>query len=546
MRKLGLVIVGAAIVAVVVAGGLYYGLAVYPKQRFQAALDQSLRQLPADYVASYKTADYSLSDNRATLTGVSIKHEGAQSFDVSIDEIALEKPALDLMASWSKAAANPTALAPDQALPVVAAIDVRGLAVHAKLAAVTKDGTQPVQNLDATIEHAHVDGARLYPWALLHPDIPPFGEALAALQAAGPQPKPGDFLPLLRIEASLVLGFGYDGYTIDNVQETVKVEPAGATPAMSWVYNLHRITSAGIDRGVVKDARFEGGTIDFSAAIPVAVAGAAPRAVPIAGTFGIDHLSLAETNARAPLGQIIAGEPLAATMLDGLAIGRIEYGGLTLKLANTPTPIALGSIALSDIAFLHGMPVSGRFAWDGVRLSRTLPNPQFAAILTGLGLDTLTISLEASYRWDVEQKRMAIRDTTLKIDELGALDLSSDLADVAFAQGQPLLAHALLHYHDATLTERTFRLAAAPSHTDPAAFRQQLITTIRQEAAGYSDNPAMAAIYDAAMAFLNAPGSLTIELSPPSPVSLVALRSASALPPPQLQSLIGLSVMAGP
>ena len=257
-------------------------------------------------------------------------------------------------------------------------------------------------------------------------------------------------------------------------------------------------------------------------------------------------MSLTGIDARGPLGQIIAGEALAATMLDGLAIGRIEYGGLTLKLANTPMPIALGSIALSDLAFSHGMPVSGRFAWDGVRLSRTLvPNHVFAGMLDQMGIDTLTLSLGASYRWDLDQKRIAIRDTSLKIDELGTLDLASDLSDVEFAQGQPLLAHALLHYHDATLTERAFRLAAAQHGTDPAAYRQQLIASIRQEGAGFGDNPAMAAIYEAAVAFLTTPGSLTIELSPPSPVPLVVLRGASTLPP-QLQSLIGLSVTAGP
>lgn len=111
--------------------------------------------------------------------------------------------------------------------------------------------------------------------------------------------------------------------------------------------------------------------------------------------------------------------------------------------------------------------------------------------------------------------------------------------------GQPRLAHVLLHYRDATLTEQVLHLVAAQSGADPAALRQQMIAALKQQGATFGDPPA-GAISEAAIAFLTTPGSLTIEPRPPSPVPLMILRTAAALPAAQLQSLIGLSVSASP
>jgi hypothetical protein len=538
MRKVAFGIVGA----IIAAGALYYGLAIYPQQRFQAALDQALRQIPAEYVTSYKTARYSWFDNRATLTGVAVQSKGPQSFDVAIDEVVLNKPSLDLVAAWSKAAANPAALTPDQALQVVDAVDVRGLAAHGQFAVTTKDGAAGVETVTVTAESTHVDGVRIYPWALLHAGIPSFGEAEAALAAAGPTPKLDAFLPMLHFEASLLLGFGYDGHTLNNLQETVKLEPVGSNPGMDLSYGFRRVSGGAFDRGIMKDGSLEGMTATYMMALPAQQGGT------IAGTGTVDRVTMAGLDARKPLGQVLAGEEPAASMLDGLTLGRIEYDGMSILPAGATAPIALGSFALSDIAFSQGMPVSGRFAWDGLHLARAqISNPQFSFLMNKLGLDTLTVSIGASYKWDLDQKRIAIRDTTLKIDELGALDLQTDLSDIAAGDAwasQIRLAHALLHYHDATLTERAFRLAAAGA--DPAAFRQQTIATIEQQRANLGDNPERIAMSKAIVAFLTAPGSLTIELSPPSPVPFTTLRTAGTLPPPQLLSLIGLSVTSSP
>src|SRR5262249_47589885 len=110
-----------------------------------------------------------------------------------------------------------------------------------------------------------------------------------------------------------------------------------------------------------------------------------------------------------------------------------------------------------------------------------------------------------------------------KVDELGALALSLDAANLTPATAaamQGKLAHAKLSYADASLAERVLRAGATQMGTDPAALRAQLIDTVQQQAAALGPSPAIAEASKAIVTFLGAPKSLTVELSPASPVDL--------------------------
>ena len=123
MRK---ILIGIAVAAVAGAGAVYYGLAVYPQQRFRAELDEAIQRLPAGYTASYTGADYAVAASRATVTGVKLSHAAPDAFELTIDEIAIVKPALDFGKKWAEAAANPAALTPEQALPLGDSVSARG------------------------------------------------------------------------------------------------------------------------------------------------------------------------------------------------------------------------------------------------------------------------------------------------------------------------------------------------------------------------------------------------------------------------------------
>jgi hypothetical protein len=210
--------------------------------------------------------------------------------------------------------------------------------------------------------------------------------------------------------------------------------------------------------------------------------------------------------------------------------------------------VPVGTLSISKIGFAKGVPVSGDLSYAGLQLSKAvMSNPQARDAFEQLGLDTVTVSLGFSYQWDLEQKRMALRNVALKIDELGALNLSADLADMTPGDGwqtRGSFAHALLRYDDASLTDRAIKVFALQTNTDDTAVRQQITAMIDMRATALGDTPAIAAVADALKTFLGAPHSLTIELAPAAPVAFSTLQGARTMQPADIATLIGLKVDA--
>jgi hypothetical protein len=510
------------VVLVVAAGaGGYYGwtrLHDYSGEQFRAGLDQWIGTLPPTYSMTYKTAEYNIATDTATLGGVALKGTGAQAFDVAIDEIEVSKPSADFAAAWSQAAANPAALAPEKALPVAGSIAVKGTTIHFGTAS-------------GTVAAAKLEGLRLYPWALLHSGVPSFADVQAAMIKRSDPPQLADILPLLRFEASILLGIGYDGYTVEDTRMTGTMPATPQMPATDVTYTIHKVSGSRYERGNRGDGQAEGVTI----------------AAPSMGTLTFDRVSMSDMKFEQPLAQLLAGDALAPEMLDGLAVGRIEYAGMHVKTPDGKE-VPVGTFAISKIGFAHGVPISGELSYAGLKLSKdAMTDARAKEAFDKLGLDTLTVSLGLSYQWDLEQKRMALHGLTLKIDELGALNLSADLSDMTPGEGwqtRGSLFHARLRYDDASLADRAFKAAASLANTDPAALRQQAIAIVDMRAAALGDSPAVAAVVAAVKTFLADPHSLTIELAPPAPVAFSALKAASTLNPGDIAALIGLTVTA--
>ena len=523
MRALGLWITAAALV---VAGSSYYGLVIWPQQRFQAGLDQWVEKLPPGYAAHYENAHYSIWSGHATLSGFALHGvlPGAapQDFDIAIDDIELSKPALDFSASWSQAEANPAALTPDTALAIGDSIALRGVTLHAGTMSMSLDATQ-------------LDRPRIYPWALFQPGVPTWSEVqdvfLRQMRRAMPPPQFTEIQSLLRFEAARMLCLGYDRYTAENLKATAQMPATPTTPAMAVSYSIRKMDGA-VDRGFVKEATVEGLALQIG---PM-------------GSFTVDRMSMADWDMRKPLNQAVSAQALNPAMLDGLKLGHLEYGGMTVQMAGG-TPIALGTFALSNFVFVQSVPISGALSWNGFHMTRAqVPNtPQAIESWNKLGLDAITVSFGLAYKWDLDGKRMTLDDTELKIDELGALKLSIELSDIVpgiatLTQGR--LVHAALRYDDASLTERALRMGAAQSGADPVALRQQWIAVLQQQGTAPGVPPALAAAATAFAAFLGAPHSLAIELAPSQPVPLVTLMAARSQPPASFLSSLGIAVSA--
>ena len=512
-----------ALVVIVIAGaGGYYGwtrLHENVNEQVRAGLDEWIKTLPPEYAVAYKTVDYNVASDTATLGELTIKGTGAQPFDLAIEQIEVGKPSKDFSAAWAQAAANPAALAPDQGLPVAGRISIKGATLH-------------LGSASSTMASAKLEGLRLYPWALLHAGVPSFAEAQASLTAkrANP-PELADVLPLIRFEASILLGIGYDTYAVEDMRVMATMPATPQMPATDVTYTIQKFGGSGYDRGSRGAAQLEGATI---------------KAAPL-GTIAIERASMAGLEVQKPLTRLLSGEPLTAEMLDGLAIGDIEYSGMKVQ-APDGKDVPVGTLSISKIGFSHGVPVSGELNYAGLKLSKSLiTDARAQEVFDKLGIDTMTLSLGLSYQWDIDQKRMAVRNVAFKIDELGALTASADFSDMTPGMDMQLqgsLAHALLRYDDASLAERAIKAFALQTGSDAGAIRQQVTAMVDMRAAALGNTPAIAALADALKSFLAAPHSLTIELAPAQPVAFKALQAAGAMQPDDIAALVGLKVSA--
>jgi hypothetical protein len=512
------IVIATLVVLGLAAGGGYYGFEVYPQRQFRAGLDQALATLPPGTTASYKTAHYSILSNQTVVTGVTVHGEIPGNpplpFDITAATIETEKPNPDFAASWSRALAAPASFGADTPLPVAASVIMTGITLHSTMINLTEDSI-------------HVTNLRLYPWALLHAGMPSWQDLQAALTPHPGPPDANDMQKILRAEAAIVMGVGYDGYDAGSTKVTQTL------PNADIQYDIRKVTGDSFDRGTIKGGSGEGITFRGSRF----------------GTVSIDRVAIGPTDIREPMTRLVNGEALSAALLNGIQIGRIDYSGITAQLPNGAST-HIGGLSLGPVAFASGMPVSGKLGWTDVSVARDqLSDPRADEIFDKLGLQTMTLSFAFAYDWDTAQQRVSLHDTMLQVNELGTLTIAADLTNAIpnpVGLSQIRLAHARLRFDDASLVNRVLRAGAGQSGsdpgTDPAAYRQQIVNMVRQQ--GHTQgvvSPAWTAACNAAGDFIASPHSLTIELAPAQPVPLLALKGMPA-PPAMLATTLGLVV----
>ena len=218
-------------------------------------------------------------------------------------------------------------------------------------------------------------------------------------------------------------------------------------------YDVGRTEADGYDRGILKDASSD------------AIKGHGSTT----GEFSVDRLTIGTSDFRAPLVRIVNGEPLSRDMLDGIKLGRFEYQGFHVRPPGKP-PVALEELSVGPLAFAHGLPTSGAMGFRGLVVSAAqLPDARGRDAFAKLGLDAATISFNLAFEWDAATGKASVRDTVLKVNELGTVALSADLTNLGADPATAALArlvHAKLRFDDASLVDRVLAMAAAQAGAD--------------------------------------------------------------------------------
>jgi hypothetical protein len=304
MRMSVMVAVSGALV--LAAGGAYYGLEVYPQQRFRAGIDQTVATLPAGTTATYKDAHYTVLSRHAVVTGLTVRGvtpgPSAQPFEVTIESIETTNPNLNFGGAWTNAAAHPAALAPDFAIPFADSIVVKGVTIHFAPENITE-------------ESFRTNKLRVYPWALLHDGMPAWKEIQASATPKTQPPTLTDLQPFLRAAAAAMLGIAYDDY------DAGPMKIVETHPGRELDFTVNRMTASGFDRGVINGATDEGMTFSDSTA----------------ATISVHRVAVGTADLRAPMLRLLNGDAPSAALLDGIGIGRIEYAGITIQPLGKPS-----------------------------------------------------------------------------------------------------------------------------------------------------------------------------------------------------------------
>jgi len=555
----------AVVTVIVLAGAAYYGLFVVPSQQLRAGLDQTIATLPARYSVKYGGARYSLFSHTATITDLSIQGPASYPLNQTIAKITVEHPALDFVDQWNKAQANPSALKPDQAIPVADRVTVEGAKFSGNGGGATAGS--------GTIASSSLAKIRIYPWPFFQPGVPPlqdFGTVfLSALEAQkkvtaeqqallaqqqkslaqprdpaqqGAAPTPADFqrlqkdaldalLPLARLEAVVYLGLGFDSFDSSGLDVTSVMPASAAAPFGNLHVAASKMHLAAFDRGIGDGSTTDGMVEEFGPS----------------GKIAVDHASLGNMVLRDTAARLVNGAPLTMALLDGASFEGMEFDGMSVTLP-TGGATQIQKIVLSNLTFDHSFLKSFGFNITGLKQDASSLDGRAKAAFQQLGLTTLTINIATSFQWDADKKTATLHDNSISIDELGSLQLNADLVNVGpsgvAGPELPGFSKAVLRYQDGSLINRLLSAGGKRTPEQLAQMRQAFAANMLHNLGAFAADPKLAGSVTAITDFAKTPQNLTVTLAPSAPVPLAAIKDLAAQGPQTLVDTLGLSVTA--
>jgi hypothetical protein len=384
--------------------------------------------------------------------------------------------------------------------PMVASLDAYGVVMHVDPEAQQQAKHINLKPFDITAKHSHND------------------QISARQFAAGPSfahMLPADIAAVV-LQAMASRGGGAEGV------EAV-IPEAG-------IFSVGAMTTHGYD----------GGKLDDVQADQIAFVSAKEN-----GRATLDHMRIAGIDVTRTLALVPAAmanpDSAAATLNGTTRIGRFTTSGFKADFAAAPL-ITIDSIEAhtnypndtisSSTAGLHGLNI--------VTTGRALPDKDMEQ-LRQFGMADFTADVDLAGSFDRTTGHVVLTREDLMLKGLGTLHIAFDLDGVKFDSNTPAamqqsmggvrINSADIHWNDASLTSRLFKLAAARSGQSEDALRSTLSLSLIGLAAYLPDQPDAA---DQVNAFLDGRHSLDITIAPSTPVTVADLTAAGTTEKPHL------------
>jgi hypothetical protein len=232
--------------------------------------------------------------------------------------------------------------------------------------------------------------------------------------------------------------------------------------------------------------------------------------------------------------------------------GALRVGGLSMR--DLKVDFARGPLVTLDSVDSHSEYTPADFSTGGgtlrnLNVTFTGRNvaPAVQVALQNFGMMDFSLDVDSDGSFDRGTGHLVAKQEDFKFKGLGTLHVTGEIdglkldaqptrQDPAAAFADARLLHGELTWDDASLVARVFKLAELRTGQTEAALRATLALPLASAVAFFPDQPDVA---DQINAFLDGRHSLTVTLSPPTPVRLVDVTAAA---PAEKAHLLGIRI----
>ncbi|NWG45669.1 MAG: hypothetical protein HXY25_03865 [Alphaproteobacteria bacterium] len=510
-RSLGLPAILA--LAAVLAIGLYFLVQRGTEGGVAVAIEKAI----TDAGGSFEDISYRAGANTVLISGLVLPTEGEDEGEIRIGQLRLVDPDPE---GWRRAFAPPKPGDPGGAVRLFAALDLEEVSLS---------------NERGRTEFAGLM-AREASMALREMPNAQAGIALDAFVTGS-----------LREElAKAALRLSLNGLTLTDA----RLAPASAEPLLVDELKLVSYEAGRIDTVEIGGLRSEGRTAEGEPQT-LTIGRITSRALDVSGlvrAIGENHLPG-------------AGEPMPLVPVWAPQFEELRAEGLTAT--GSAGTIDIAGLTLTDTRYLGAIAVGGRLDLTGLRVPVDATGTDGSATqLAALGYETLLIDLGYRLAYDDSTAISRIEDFSLSGAEMGTLSLAAEFGNVTFyrdivgltvqdlVEGGQLtrilqgvrLNGLTLTYADDSLVRRLLAEGAEDAGEPLEAYVRNYATELRTAARDYTADPFLQRAHEAAADYIEAPGSVTLELAPETPPSLAEIAAIVTLAPLMAARVLNLSI----
>lgn len=247
-------------------------------------------------------------------------------------------------------------------------------------------------------------------------------------------------------------------------------------------------------------------------------------------------------------------EPDPKLIMDVIpTVGRILYSGLKVNVPGE-VELSLDNVLIEMAGHIGAIPTRLQFDIDGVQMPVAQLDEDSRKQLEALGYDRIDASMSLGIDWDEEAETAEISSTGSLTDG-GSYDIEATLGGITralfenpqaaamIAMGSVSFEGGSVHFEDDSIRDRLIGMLAEMQGTEPETMRQMALGSVPFLMAPLQRPELSGMAVEAVKQFFEGEGNLTVESSPPQPITAMQIMMGQG-DPGALADALGVTISA--